>query len=346
MINIQRIKGIKETYSLIKKLASISGPDISDGLIDRTMYHIEKLPPLGKEYWWFIFFSEEGEKPVQLMLMICRTYGKKMIFNDKEMELSNLGNDKFKAVTTGWVCDDKELRELGDTNAITEIKDNKITSELSGQKVVLKGNFPNYKLEIGDIVDLDLKKSDYLHTKEGFGGFFPPLGLGWINIYCNVEGTVLGKGFKGRGHLQKVFGVTLMGPFHWLRLHFKNGSVARFFCFKPNKKSKRYFKESFDFYDHEKKRIIDFGKIDLNISKKGNQWIVTGKSKDKTKKFKAVLDVYGHRKFNMKGDGSLVYNEYAITPAEFILKTKEEEIVLDDLGGGGVGTFEDTYWKE
>lgn len=344
MISVKKLKGIKKTYSLIRKLASISGPNISEKLIDRTMYSIEKLPPLGKEYWWFIFFSEEGEKPVQLMLMICRAYGKKMIFNDKEMELGTIGDDKIKAVTTGWICDGKELRELGDTNAITEVKDGKIISELSGKKVVLEGNFPNYKFKVGDIIDLDLQKSDYLHGKEGFGGFFPPLGLGWINVYSNVKGTVLGKEFKGRGHLQKVFGVTLMGPFHWLRLHFKDGSVARFFCFKANKKSKRYFKKSFDFYDHKKKRMIDFGKVDLSISEKGKQWIITGKSKDKTKEFKVVLDVYGHRKFNMKGDESLVYNEYAITPAEFTLKTKDEEITLDDLGGGGVGTFEDTYW--
>lgn len=346
MINIKKIKGIKETYSLIKKLAAIGGAGLTDELASRTMFNVEKLPPLGKEYWWFIFFSNEGEKPVQLMVMICRTYGKKMMFDGKEMILSEIVDNKIRAVTTGWICDEKGMHELGNTNAITEIKGNKIVSELSDQEVILEGDFPNYKFKVGDIINLDLKKSHYLHDKEGFGEFFPPFGLAWINLYSNVEGTVLGKNFKGTALLQKVFGVTIMGPFHWLRLHFKDGSAARFFCFKPYKESKRYFSSSFNFYDHKNKKVINFDKVDLDIREQGKTWIVTGKSKDKISEFKVVLDVYGHRKFNMKGDGSLIYNEYAITPTEFVLKTKDEEITLDDLGKGGVGTFEDTYWTE
>jgi hypothetical protein len=45
----------------------------------------------------------------------------------------------------------------------------------------------------------------------------------------------------------------------------------------------------------------------------------------------------------MKGGGSQVYIEYAITPKEFTLKTEGRMITLEDVGEG-VGTFEDAYW--
>nr|QNO55480.1 hypothetical protein DEIOECNE_00030 [Methanosarcinales archaeon ANME-1 ERB7] len=85
MVYINKIRGISETYRLIRKLSSINGSDVSKTLLDRVMYNVETLPPLGKEYWWFLFFGQEGEKPVQFMLLIFRKYGKKMLFNNKEM---------------------------------------------------------------------------------------------------------------------------------------------------------------------------------------------------------------------------------------------------------------------
>ena len=82
------IKKICGTYNLIKKLSSINGADVNGSLLDRTMFTIEKLPPLGKEYWWFLFFGQDGERPVQITLLIFRKYGKKMLFNNKEMSFN------------------------------------------------------------------------------------------------------------------------------------------------------------------------------------------------------------------------------------------------------------------
>ncbi len=343
---INKIGKIRDTYSIVRKLSVTNNSDISKAFLDRVMYNIEKLPPLGKEYWWFLFFDDKGEKPAQLMLMICRTYGKKMIFNGKEMILKDFGTNKIQAVTTAWFYDGQKLNELGDTNAITEIQGNKIISEISGQKVVFSGSFPNYKLKIGNIVDLDIKKSQHLYRKETCGGFFPPFGMGWINIDSDVEGTVFGKKFKGKGHLQKVIGVTLLGPFNWGRILFKNGSVARFFYLKARKNSKRYFRTSIDFYDHPGGQIIKFDNPKINVSKRDDFWIIHGKDYDKN--FQITLEAYAHRQFTMKGYGllnynPLNYNEYAVVPREFHFRTKDRKINLNDLGGG-VGTFEDTYW--
>ena len=246
MINTNKVAKIWDTYSLIRKFSSRADSNISDALIDRAMFNFETLPPFGKEYWWFLFFDNKGEKPAQLMLMICRTYGKKMIFNGKKMILKDFGINKVQAVTTSWFYDGQNINELGDTNAITEIRGKKIISEISGRKIVFSGSFPNYKLKIGDIVDLDIKQSQHLYHKEACGGFFPPFGMGWMNIDSDVEGTVFGKKFKGKGHLQKVFGVTILGPFNWSRVLFKNGSVFRFFGIKPYKNSKKYFRRTID----------------------------------------------------------------------------------------------------
>jgi len=342
--SVNKIKGIWRTYNLARKLSAINGPNINKTLLDRVMYNSETLPPLGKEYWWFLFFGQNGEKPVQLMLLIFRKNGKKMLFNDKEMILRNLGKNKFQAVTAGWVYDGKRLHDLGDTNAIVEIQEKKIVSKISGRMVTLSGGFPDYRLKVGDIIDLNIKKANYLEDKDACGVFIPPFGMGWVDIFSDADGTVLGKEFEGTAHLQKVVGATIFGPFHWGRIIFQDSSVASFFCLKTGKDSKRYFRRSLTFHDRENNEIIRFDNPKLKISKrKGDTllWIVEGR--DHYNDFKIVLETYARKQFSMKGGGSQVYVEYAVLPKELRLKTKDRIVTLDDLGGG-VGTFEDAYW--
>jgi len=344
MIDVNKIKRIWETYNLIRKLSAINGPNVSKTLLDRVMYNSETLPPLGKEYWWFLFFGQNGEKPIQLMLLIFRKNGKKMLFNDKEMVLRNLGKNKFQAVTAGWVYDGKRLHDLGDTNAIVEIQEEKIVSEISGQKMTLSGGFPDYRLRVDDTIDLNIKKANYLEDKNACGVFIPPFGMGWVDIFSDADGIVLGKKFKGTAHLQKVVGATIFGPFYWGRIIFQNNSAASFFCLKAGRDSKKYFRRSLTFSDHENSETIRFNNPKLKISKrKGDTllWIVEGKDHDKD--FRIVLETYAKKQFSMKGGGSQVYVEYAVIPKELSLKTKDRAITLDGLGRG-VGTFEDAYW--
>ena len=338
---LYKIKRIWKTYKLIRILSSINNSSVSKTLLDHVMYNFEALPPLGKEYWWFLFFGQDGEKPVQLMLLIFRKHGKKMLFNNKEMVLRELKKNKFQAVTSGWIYDGKKLCNLGDTNAIVEIQAKKIVSEISGQKMILSGSFPNYKLIVGDLINLKITKGNYLEDKAANGIFLPPFGMSWIDIFSSVEGIILGKKFKGTGHLQKVFGVTIFGPFHWGRLVFQNGSSTSFFCLKTGKNSKTYFHRSLIFHDIENKRIIRFDNPKLKVLKMGNNWIVEGSDIDKT--LKMILETYATKRYVMKGGGSQVYIEYAVIPKEFNLKTKDRTITLDNTGKG-VGTLEDAYW--
>ncbi|KPJ71762.1 hypothetical protein AMJ50_00230 [Parcubacteria bacterium DG_74_3] len=344
MIDVNKIKKIRETYGLIRKLSAINGPNVNEALLDRVIYNSETLPPLGKEYWWFLFFGQGEEKPAQVMLMIFRKHGKKMLFNDKEIILRNLGKNKFQAVTTGWVYDGKRLHDLGDTNAITEIQAKSIFSEISGQEMTFSGSFPNYRLKIDDAINLNIRKTKHFHNKEAFGAFMPPFGAGCVNIYSEVDGVVLGKRFRGTGHLQKVVGVTMLGPWHWGRVLFQNSAMVRFFCIKIGENSRKYFHSSLDFYDYKNGEIIKFNNPRLKISKrKGDTllWIVEGRDNDKD--FKIVLETYTRKQFIARGGGSLVYNEYAVIPKELNLKSKGRLITLDDVGNG-VGTFEDVYW--
>jgi len=241
VIDINRVKRIWDTYSLVRKLSAINGSNVSKTLLDRVMYNSEALPLLGKEYWWFLFFGQDGEKPVHLMLLIFRKHGKKMLFNDKEMVLRNLGKNKVQAVTTGWVYDGKRLHDLGDTNAIVKIQEKKLVSEISGQKMILSGGFPDYRLKVGETIGLNIKKANYLEDKDACGVFIPPFGMGWVDIFSDADGIVLGRKFKGTSHLQKVVGATIFGPFHWGRIIFQDSSVASFFCLKTGKIPKNIF---------------------------------------------------------------------------------------------------------
>lgn len=340
-----KIKRIKETYGLIRKLASISGSNVSNATLDRVMYGTETLPPLGKEYWWFHFFGQDGERPMQLMLLIFRKYGQNILFNDKRIAFKKLTENRFRAVTAGWIYDGKEFRDLGDTNAITTVhsKRKMIISHVSGQRMVINGGFPNYKLKVGNVIDLNIRKGNYLKDKNACGVFIPPFGMAWVDVFSDAEGIVLGEKFKGTAHLQKVVGITTFGSFHWGRILFQNGSSTSFFCLKTGKESKRYFHKSLTFYDYSGKKIIEFKRPKLKISKKGGKtpiWIVEGQDADK--KLRMVLESYATKKFTVKGGGTQVYIEYAVTLKEFSLKTTNQTITLSDLGRG-VGTFEDAY---
>lgn len=340
---VSEMKRITETYGLIQKLASIDGSNVSNAVLDRVMYSTEALPPLGKEYWWFLFFGRDGERPVQLMLLIFRKYGQNMLFNGKEIALKKLTENKFQAVTAGWVYDGNEIRDLGDTNAVTTIHSERkmIISHISDQEMVLSDGFPEYKLRVGNIIDLKIRKANCLMDKNACGVFLPPFGVGWVDVFSDANGVVLGKKFNGTAHLQKVVGISIFGPFHWGRIVFQNGSSASFFCLKWGRNSKRYFRKSLTFHDIENNEIIKFDNPKLKISKRKNDWVVDGQDDDKD--FGIVLETYARKQFTMKGGGSQVYIEYAVTPKEFNLRTKNRVITLDDLGRG-VGTFEDAYW--
>jgi hypothetical protein len=343
-MNYSKLRGFRRTYGLIKDLASINSPEINRSLLDQTMYNAETLPPLGKEYWWNLFMGLHEEKPVQLMILIFRKHGKKMLFNEKEMKFSNIGTNEFQAVTSGWIFDGNEMHDLGDTNTNVLIQKNRIISDISGQEMVLRGNYPNYRLELGDTVDLTISGKYFLQNKKAHGVFLPPFGVGWVDVFSKAEGKILGTKFNGAAHLQKVVGVTVYGPFHWGRLLFQNGSVASFFCLKTGKESTRLFYRSFVFFDNESNEIIEFNNPKLKISKivsEKTSWII--EAKDEDKELRIVLETCAEKQYTMKGWGSQVYIEYVVIPREFSLKTKDRVIVLNDLGGGH-GTFEDAYW--
>ena len=207
---------------------------------------------------------------------------------------------------------------------------------------MLNGGFPNYKLNVSDIIDLDIGELNSIVDKDSNGVFIPPFGMGWVNIFLEAKGTVLKKRFDGTAHLQKVVGITTFGPFHWGRVVFQEGSSISFFCLKTGKNSNGYFHKSIDFYDSKNKKTIVFDNPKLEIKKKkgGKQWIVEGS--DGEKKVKIVLMRYAKKLYTIKGGGSQVYIQYAVIAEEFDLKAEGSAISLGDLGNG-IGTLEDAY---
>lgn len=330
------------TYSLIRKLSSINGSDLDASVLNRVMYNAELLPPLGKEYWWLHFSSRDGEKPIQFMLLVFRKHGGNVMFNDKEMMLMWLEENTFQAVTADWIYDGERLHDLGDTNAVTKVDSDRKTifTTISGRKMMLNGNFPSYRLKVGDIIDLDIGGLNGIMDKDAYGVFMPPFGMGWVDIFLDAKGIVLGKRFRGTAHLQKVVGVTTFGHFHWGRVVFQRGFSISFFCLKAGKNSNRYFHRSIIFQDFKNNKTINFDNPKLKIQKieSGRQWIVEGRDDDKN--VKIVLASYSKKLYTIKGGGSQVYIEYAVIPEEFDLKTESSVISLGDLGSG-VGTFED-----
>jgi hypothetical protein len=339
---VDGIKGISRTYALLRKISSINGANISGEFLDRVMYRFETLPPGGKEFWWFLFFGQDRR---QMMLLVYRKFGRSMVFNGEEIVLKKMGQRAFRAVTAGWIYDGKGMRDLGVTNptVVTRPREKMIASKISDRKMILEGSFPEYELKIDGLVHLKLTEGDFLENRGAHGVFIPPFGTGWVDVYSKAEGKVLGERFEGTAHLQKVVGVMPYGSFHWARVVFQNGSMISFFCLKGGKDSKRYSYRSMDFYDRETKRYIRFKKPRLMISKgRGETPVWTVEGWDEDNELRTVLEAYSGKRFTMKGGGSQVYIEYAVTPREFSFRTKDRTITLEDLGEG-IGTFEDAY---
>lgn len=333
-------RGVLDTYRLLRKVSSINGPSVEKEILDRVSFNTEPLPPLGKEYWWFLFFGERGEKPVQIMLLIYRKYGERMLFNGREMALCRMGDGELRAVTSGWVFDGERVHDLGDSNVSVRLSGDEIATDISGETMTLSGGYPDYRLRVGGIIDLVLSRSNFLEDRDARGVFIPPFGMGWVDIYSRAEGTVLGSPFDGTAHIQKVFGVTIYGPFHWGRIVFRNGSVASLFTLKTGKISKTFIHSSFTFFDKENGEVIRLANPMLDITSEEGGWVIKGRDGDK--KVTMALDAYARKEFTMKGGGTQVYVEYAVKPREFTLKTRKRSITLNNLGDG-VGTFEDAY---
>jgi len=341
--DLGKVRGVGQLYLRMRQLSKINGPDVSRTLLDDVMYRSETLPPLGKEYWWFLFFGRSGGKPVQLMLLIFKKYGKRMLFDGKPMSIKDLGSGKFRAVTAGWVYDGKKMRDLGDTNAVVKTTKKRIISEISGGRLEISGAYPDYRIRLGKTLDLRTRKGRLIEDKDAYGIMVPPFGMGWVDAYPEVAGKVLGKIFRGTAHLQKVFGVSIFGPFHWGRVIFEDDSVATFFSLKTGKGELKNFCWYMIFYDKKRNEIIRFKRPSIRVSKTGDGRLWTVDSKDKDKTMRLVLRSYAKREFRMKGGGSQVYVEYAVLPQDLRLKTVDRTITLKDLGKG-VGTLEDAYW--
>ena len=330
------------TYALLAQLSTINGANISRRLLDRVMFSVETLPPLGKEYWWFLFFGNDGR---QMMVLAYRKFGSGMVFNGKEVVFRKTDQGAFQAVTTGWIYDGKGIYDLGVSNPIIAMNSGEkaLVSKISDRTMTFKGGFPEYELEIDGLVHLKMTEGDFLENKCAFGVFIPPFGAGWIDIFSNAQGDVLGEEFVGTAHLQKVVGIMPYGSFHWARVVFRNGSTFSFFCLKTGEKSKKYFHRSMNFYDHETRRHIRFLDPQLRISEETGEkitWTIEGW--DEENELSIVLETYAEIKFTMNGGGSQVYREYAVTPSRFRFRTKDQTVTLKDLGDG-VGTFEDAY---
>ena len=342
---VDEIKEIQETYKLIHKLSLAKKFKVEKKLVHRTLFNSETLPMLGNEYWWFLFIGQTGEKPIQLMFLIFRKHGKDMLFNGKKMQLQRISKNKFKGVTACWVWDGKKLRELGDTNAITTIDSKKriLKSVISEHKVTLKGSFPKFEFNVGDVINLktfDLKRAI---NKDAAGVYLPPFGMGWVDAFSKTKGTVFGKEFDGIGHLQKVVGITTSGCFNWGNIFFKSGSSFSFFGVRPEKKLKNMFHTYVSFYNHKTNKVLLFKKPKLAIVKKGTknpEWVVSGS--DKNNGFKIHLKTYMKKKFKFEGGGWQVYEEYGVSVKKLNLTINGNKILLKDLGKG-IGTFEDAY---
>ena len=276
------------------------------GRVDEFFFSREELPFTGKEYWFTHFASDEDDS--QLVL----TFGR----SDRKTEVNKKKASKEKVAAFSWAHAGKKKKLFEGAFKLENSE-----GRLKTGKFEFKGKHPEYELSIGKKTRLKLKST----RKEVVNEFAGPLGVGFINLFAEATGKLEGRGFKGRGYLQKVVAVTPFVPWKWVRVSFPGGKALDFFA--PRIPVAGYEFKSTAYYFNGKKRV-KLGKASLQ-KLHGGRWLLSGE------KFSAYLRAYAFKPFVLKGFGEFHYDEYFVECLDF--NHGEKEL------GRGIGIVENAY---
>ena len=313
------------------------------GDINKFFFTFEKLPRRGKQYWFFIFTSNNPKPKKQLMVTVGNQNVKKYTVDGCEVLKKN-GKDPFSY----WYYDEGKITR-SPTMPSNITMENGMMKMDSGETVFsIKGDYPNHRIllekEGKTICDIRTSKGKDRRDYDLLDFFKGGVGFGNINILESFEGKLNSKKFSGQCYLQKVVITAPLPnvPWYWGRMVFPDNSILGFLC--PHVKLSKLGKSlatSAYFYDSKKGKEYNFNKVKVHkLGKNKRQFFVEAKNKDSQMNF--LADSYALKTFKISSIGKLTYEQNLVDVKSFTLE-KNGKILTEKDKGNAIGIFEDGY---
>ncbi|MGA9139319.1 MAG: hypothetical protein WBZ29_03785 [Methanocella sp.] len=339
------IPSLSMMYANSKFKTSIYKAGEPQPCLDEIFYKYESLIPFGKEYWFAIFTSLDGKKPMQLVSTFGRRNSRRSVIDDLEVSgLNPVGDGVLSTGAFVWCFDGKKKLFVPPVQTQTVADGKSIVTSGDALDIAISGTVPEYRVEIrSDAItgDFRLAKPEAGISEEVLNELKMGLNYQVYNLYYNFEGTLNGSEYKGRCYLQKVILSTPMVPWYWCRLVFRDGSFLVFF--KPYFGSKEYnyaLRNKGVFYSAKHDRMFWFYNIDVTSDAKRAFWRFRSVSDD------YALDIsvksYADHRFNFRSGGVFNYHEFMVNVKKFSFSGDGGKIKVSqkDLGPGA-GMVED-----
>jgi len=338
------IPSLSQMYANSKFKTAIYKVGEPSPCLDEIFYKSESLLPFGKEYWFAIFTSLDGKKPMQLVATFGRRNTRRTVLAD--LEVSGL-NPVDGVLSTGafvWCYDDRKKIFVAPVQAETVADGQAIASRGDGLEIKISGTVPEYAVQIkSDEINCDLQLT---RPAAGFDEEILnelKMGLNYqvYNLYYNFTGTLNGRDYRGRCYLQKVILSTPLVPWYWCRLVFRDGSFLVFF--KPYFGSKEYnypLRNKGSFYSAKHDRLFWFQNITVDSDRKNVYWRFRSTGDDYA--LDVSIKAYANHLFSFRSGGFFNYHEYMVNVKKFRFSADGGKIALTHKElGPGAGLFED-----
>jgi hypothetical protein len=335
------IPSLSEMYANSKFKTSIYRASEPSPCLDEIFYKHENLIPYGKEYWFAIFTSPEGRKPMQLVSCFGRRNSRRSIVDDIEVNGLNPTDGVLSTGAFAWCHDGKKKLLTPPLPTQTMTDGRSIATTGREFSMTISGTVPEYRVRI----DSDAISCDFRLTKPGSGydeEILNELKMGLnfqvYNLYYNFTGTLNDKEYSGRCYLQKVILSTPLVPWYWCRLVFGDGSFLVFF--KPYFGSKEFnypLRNKGVFYSAKHDRLFWFYNIDVTSDGRSHWWF---RSRGDDYALDIMVKSYADHRFSFRSGGAFNYHEYMVNVRKFSFQSGDVRVKYRDLGPGA-GLVED-----
>ncbi|CAJ36021.1 hypothetical protein [Methanocella arvoryzae] len=336
------IPSISEMYANSKFKTAIYRADEESPCLDEIFYKFENLIPYGKEYWFAIFTSTDGKKPMQLVSCFGRRNSRRSVIDNVEVSGLNPRGNELNTVVGAWCFDGKRKVYANTVESKTITGKESITSAGNGLSMTMSGTVPEYRVTIDSkeiTCDFKLMKPKSGYDVEVLNELKMGLNYQVYNLYYDFEGTLNGKKHKGRCYLQKVILSTPMPSWNWCRIVFKDGSFLVFFKPYIGVKELNYtIRNRGWFYSAKHDRIIWFNNIDVYYDKKQVNWRF--KCNTESCSFDISVKAYADHCPTFRGAGAFDYHEFMVSVKKFKFVSGDVVVSMKDTGPGA-GMVED-----
>lgn len=304
--------------------------------VDEMLFAFEKLPVLGKEYWFMLFTERNGNR--QLLVTFGRGRSGQYSVNETSVPEKSSENSIFES----WFYDQR-IHEFPTRAAVVSIGKNSIAASGKGLEFSFSGNYPKYALSLRnegmDTASLALKEPD-IGGRFDFIEYFKALfGFGAISMFSDFTGVLNGKSFEGRGFIQKVVLSVPIIPWSWVKVNFSSGSAITYFNLRVPRTPKK-FSVSLEFYDAGTDTVHKFHEASLcKFGKNAVHWCLEASAGGA--ELECVLKVYAVKKFRMESRTLFHYTQYLVE-IESIRFSYGRRVVSEKETGPGIGFVEDT----